>query len=237
MHDNLNNCDFVKHGKRAENRDVRYLLFWPVFGLRYLLLENCNPAKVYHLVHCAMDDRIPFLEGFVIPYFLWHFCIIGMHLWLYRWDRKTYRQYSQYLLVTMGISTAVFLLYPTCQNLRPKHFPRDNFLTDVVRLLYRLDTSTNVCPSEHVIGSVGFFLAAKHSEKLGTPKRLPWLALTAFLTAVATVFLKQHSMVDVTAALAVCAIGWLVGFHGDFCYEKEKTQSIRHRIPFGRFSA
>lgn len=216
-------------------KEARYLLFWPILGLRYLLLENCNPAKTYHVMYCAMDDRIPFLEGFVIPYMLWHICLMGMHLWLYLREETIYRQYSKYLMVSMSISTAAFLLYPTCQNLRPVVFPRENFLTDVVRLLYRLDTSTNVCPSEHVIGSVGFFLAAKHSDRLSTPNRLPWIALTAFLTAVATVFLKQHSLLDVAAAIPVCTIGWMVGFRG-ISY-RENTKSIRNRITFGKSSA
>lgn len=226
----------LKQGRCPRNRDAWYLLFWPVFGVRYLLLEQYSPAKGYHLMHCAMDDRIPFLEVFILPYCLWHICLMGMHLWLYFRDKAAYRQYSKYLIVSMSISTAMFLLYPSCQNLRPTVFPRDNGLTDAVKLLYRLDTSTNVCPSEHIIGSVGFFLAAKHSEKLGSPKRLGWFALTAFLTGVATVFLKQHSLMDAVAAIPVCCIGWLVGFCG-FPWKERNTHSIRNRIPFGKPSA
>lgn len=225
-------------GRRLlQERDACYLLFWPIFGLRYLLLENCNPTQFYHPVYCAMDDKIPFLEVFLIPYLLWHFCVMGMHLWLFFQDKAAYRKYSRYLMISMGISTAIFLLYPSCQYLRPEQFPRDNLLTDGVKFLYRLDTSTNVCPSEHVIGSVGFFLAAKHSEALGTPKRLPWFAVMAFLTGVSTVFLKQHSLVDVAVAMVVCGIGWQAGFHGVSCKAQGRTQRIRNRITFGKFSA
>lgn len=188
-----------------------YLLFWPVFGLRYLLMETYNPAAVYHPVHCPLDDSIPFLEGFLIPYFLWYFCMIGIHFWLYLRRDPAYRQYSRYLMVSMGISTAVFLLYPTCQELRPRMFPRDNILTDLVQILYRLDTNTNVCPSEHVIGSVGFFLAASYSADLR--RALTWIGPLALLTAAATVFLKQHSVLDVLAAIPVCGIGWYAGFY------------------------
>lgn len=220
-----------------DHRHAPYLLFWPWFGLRYLLIENCNPADLYHPVHCALDDRIPFLEVFVIPYLLWHICIIGMHLWLYFHDVPTFKRYSRYLMVSMGISTATFLLYPTCQNLRPSEFPRDNVLTDVVGLLYRIDTSTNVCPSEHVIGSMGFLLAALYSEKLRTPKKIAGITALACLTAVATVFLKQHSMVDVAAAIPVCAIGWFAGFHRVRTEENGVICRIRKRRPLGRSSA
>jgi len=208
------NWSKMSRSKPIENgRNGWYLLFWPVFGLRYLLIENCHPAAAFHSVYCALDDRIPFLEGFIIPYLLWHWCIIGIHLWLFIRKDPVFRHYSRYLVVSMSISTAVFLLFPTCQNLRPAAFPRENFLTDTVRMLYQMDTSTNVCPSEHVIGSVGFFLAAAYSRKLRSPQKMAGFAVLAFLTAAATVFLKQHSVVDVAAALPVCAVGWYIGFH------------------------
>ena len=192
---------------------ILHLLFWPVFVIRYLLVENLNPAAVYHPVYCPVDDFIPFLEGFILPYILWYICIVGVHLWLFFRDDPVFVQYSRYLIVSMGISTAIYFLYPTCQNLRPETFPRDNLLTDGVRILYQLDTSTNVCPSEHVIGSIGFFLGIWYATGSGTKRRVVW-ATAAVLTAAATVFLKQHSVVDVIAAIPVCIAAWAVSFAG-----------------------
>ena len=74
-----------------------------------------------------------------------------------------------------------------------------------------MDTNTNVCPSEHVIISVGFFLAVLYSDT-ATGKYRIIAGITALMTAVATVFLKQHSVVDVIAAFPVCAVGWYAAF-------------------------
>lgn len=214
-----------------EYRHLLYLLFWPAFGLRYLLIENCNPADFYHPVHCALDDVIPFEEIFIIPYFFWYVCIIGTHIWLLVHDVSGFKRYSRYLIVSMSISTTIFLLYPTCQYLRPEQFPRDNGLTDIVRFLYRMDTSTNVCPSEHVIGSAGFFLAACHSKKLRKPGRITMIGIIACLTAVATVFLKQHSLVDVAAAIPVCAAAWYIsGRPGPFAERGSMRRRLRNKI-------
>lgn len=203
----------MKQGKQHNLRqNPVYLLFWPVFGLRYLLIEQFNPAKRYHPVSCFLDERIPFLEGFLIPYVLWYFCIIGVHLWLFIRNDPVYRLYSWYLIFTIAISTMVFLLFPTCQNLRMEEFPRDNRLTAAVNLLYRMDTNTNVCPSEHVIGSVGFFLAVAYSDRAARSGRII-SGLLSVLTAGATVFLKQHSVVDVIAAVPVCVAGWYAAFY------------------------
>lgn len=218
----------------SEKRHFLYLLFWPAFGLRYLLIEQYRPSGGYYPVSCPVDAWIPFLEGFIIPYFLWHVCIIGMHLWLCFQDVPAFRRYSHYLIVSMSISTAAFLLFPTCQNLRPDVFPRNNLLTKAVQLLYQMDTNTNVCPSEHVIGAVGFLLAALHSKKLRKSKSLIWVGLAAFLTAAATVFLKQHSVLDVAAAIPVCAAGYVFAF-SDFSI-RDLGCRIRNRISPGRFS-
>lgn len=191
--------------------NVEYFLFWPIFILRYLLVENWNPAAAYHPVRCFADDLIPFLEGFILPYFAWYFCIVGVHVWLYCRKDPVFRMYSRYLIITISISTAIFLMYPTCQELRPVVFPRSNLLTEIVGLLYGMDTNTNVCPSEHVIGSAGFFLAVCYAEGTGSrQKRLA--AIASILTGSATVFLKQHSLVDVLAALPVCVTGWGTAF-------------------------
>lgn len=202
----------VKLETNAEFRaNPWYLLFWPFFGLRYLLIEHFHPTGGYHVVWCALDDRIPFLEWFVVPYVLWYIFLIGSHLWLYRRNDPAYRQYSIYLMVSMAISSAIFLLYPTCQNLRPAVFPRENWMTELVVALYQMDTNTNVCPSEHVIGSAGFFFAVSHSNGAGRKCRMA-VGIAALLTAIATVFLKQHSVVDVAAALPVCAVAYAAAF-------------------------
>lgn len=186
-------------------RHSAYFLFWPCLGLRYLLIENIS-AQQYFAVWTPLDDCIPFWEGFLIPYVLWYVLIVGVHLYLYLHDIVAFRRYSLYLIGAFSVSTAIFLLFPTCQNLRPEVLPRDNLLSRGVALLYRVDTNTNVCPSEHVIGAVAAFRASGWTPNLRKPWVTGVLGVTAFLAAIATVFLKQHSVVDVAAALLVCAV-------------------------------
>ncbi len=209
-----------------------YLLFWPVFVLRYLLIEQYSPPGGFHPVSCGLDQTIPFWEGFVIPYFVWYVLVAGSHLWLCFRDAAVFRRYSRYLLISCSISTAVFLFWPSCQNLRPEVFPRENLFVSAVAVLYRMDTSTNVCPSEHVIGAVGFFLAAMDCEKIRIKRKPVTIGLAALLMAVSTVFLKQHSILDVLAALPVC----LVGYFGAFFRSRLQTMSWSTGLP-KRYSA
>lgn len=193
--------------------DARYLLFWPLFGIRYGLIEHFHPAQSYHVMYCPLDDRIPFQEWFVIPYFLWHFYIIGMHLYTYLHDREAFRAYSRFLLVAITISTSIFLLYPNCQELRPQAYPRDNLLTKVAVMLHECDTNTNVCPSEHMIGSFGAWFAASRCRNLKGTTYPVAAAILSILTAISTVFLKQHSVIDLAAAVPVCLIAAVAALH------------------------
>ena len=207
----------------SEKRHLFYLLFWPAFGLRYLIIEQYHPARGYYPVSCLLDEWIPFQEVFLIPYFLWHLCIIGMHLWLCFRDVPVFRRYSQYLIVSMSISTAIFLLFPTCQNLRPEVFARDNFLTELMAWFYTTDTSTNVCPSLHVCGSLAAAFGLMDTKRFSAPGRRAIMAV-AMTICLSTVFVKQHSILDMLWGFGFSGLAWMAVYG-------EKTSEF-FRIPF-----
>ena len=58
----------------------KLLLFWPVYGLAFYLLEWVFPQSYYKPMHHPLDDLIPFCEWFVSPYVAWFFIIPAMLL-------------------------------------------------------------------------------------------------------------------------------------------------------------
>lgn len=79
--------------------------------------------------------------------------------------------------------------------------------TDMVKVLYKTDTPTNVLPSIHVFNSIGAGIAISHSNDL---KKHRWIQISAYILAaliiLSTMFLKQHSVTDVIAAVAMACI-------------------------------
>ena len=197
-------------------RHLWWLLFWPIYWLRYPLVEWLNGAAAdCHVIHCALDDMLPFSEWFIIPYQLWMACLLAMVVYTLLYDVESFKRYSKFLSVAISISTLIFLVYPSCQNLRPTELPRDNILSDAVRWLYAADTNTNVFPSEHAIGAIAVFAAARRTRGLNTPGRLTAIGVLMCVVALSTLFLKQHSVLDVVAAVPVCAVAWF------FTYRKK----------------
>ena len=78
-------------------------------------------------------------------------------------------------------------------------------LTRLMAFIYAFDTPTGVCPSLHVAYSMG--IAAVWCRTRGASR--PWKAfavLSAVLISISTAFVKQHSVVDILAAIPVGAL-------------------------------
>lgn len=212
----------LKRIHEPQYKHLWWLLFFPIYWLRYPLIENLNPAAQYHPIYCPLDDMIPFQEWFIIPYMLWMVCIVALSLYTLLYDVDSFKRYMKFLSVSMSISTVIFLLYPSCQNLRPEVMPRQNILSQCVALLYAADTNTNVFPSEHAIGSVAVWAAALHTGKLRSPGKITVISILMLLICFSTVFLKQHSILDVAAAVPICALCYWV------CYKDKCLKGRKH---------
>lgn len=212
-----------------EFRHLLLLLYWAAFGLVFLLLERVVPRASYHVVRCALDDIIPFCEWFMIPYMFWFVFMAGMLVYLLAADVPAFRRYMYFIMVTYSVSIVVFCVYPTCQRLRPQVFLRDNFLIHFIQGFYVFDTNTNVCPSLHCVGSMAVVFAAWDTERFR--RRLPRLLVTALglLISVSTVFVKQHSAVDVFWGMVLSAVGYGAVYVIPRLGRKEKVRKWQKR--------
>lgn len=196
----------LRIGKRSmpELRHPEYLLYWPTFGLVFFLLERVWIRRSYFPISCTLDSLIPFCEYFLIPYLFWFLFLAGMVGYTLLLEPESFERLMKFVMITYTTALLIYMVFPNAQRLRPTSFERDNIFTRFLASFYQFDTSTNVCPSLHVIGSVAVAVTAWHSKRFGTPGWRIAFGFTAALISVSTVFLKQHSVVDVLAAVPVC---------------------------------
>ncbi|MBQ8642826.1 MAG: phosphatidic acid phosphatase [Clostridia bacterium] len=197
----------------AEYSHLKWLIFWPIFGILFWLFELFRPAEDCHVMYHPLDDLIPFCEIFVIPYMFWFVYLVGMYLYTLFYDVDSFRRLMKFTVITYTATLVIFLIYPTRQELRPMEFMRDNILTRFIAGFYQFDSNTNVCPSIHVIGSAAVCLAGLHAPKLQKLRWKLFFIITMVLICMATVFLKQHSVLDVVWALPICAAAYLICWH------------------------
>ena len=197
-----------------EFKHLKLLLFWPVFGLLFCFVERFYRVDYYHPMYCSFDDLIPFCEWFLIPYMFWFVFLVGMHLYTLLYDVDTFRRMMKYIIITYSAAMLIYFIFPTCQELRPIQFEKDNILTHFIAGFYQFDTNTNVCPSIHVIGSLAVMEAAIYSKRINSKGIKSAFIITAVLICISTVFMKQHSVIDLLAALPICMSAHFV------CYKK-----------------
>ncbi len=198
--------------RSPEYSHLMLLAAWPVYFAAYFLTENLIPAEVCHVMWCPLDDWIPFCELFVIPYVGWYLLIAGSLLYFMLYNPKNFRRMMQYIIITQVVAVMVYILYPSRQDLRPAEFPRENLLTGLVGLLYAADTSTGVCPSLHVAYSLGIASTWMREKTVGWRAKAGILVFV-ILVCLSVMFIKQHSAVDLFAALPVCLLAeYLVFF-------------------------
>lgn len=183
---------------------VKYCLLFPVYLAIYFIAEALI-TKNYWVSYLPLDDHIPFLEGFVLFYDLWYPAMILIGVYLLLKEPENFKRYMKFLFAGFFLCEVIWILFPNGQNLRPEVFPRENFFTQLIAGLYAADTNTNVFPSAHVVGAIAVAAGVFHSQML---QKKNWLkALTVvlcFLIAISTVFIKQHSILDVFAGVALC---------------------------------
>ena len=172
----------------------------------FLLLEK-HVTTNYHVIQTQFDMWIPFVEYFIIPYFMWFLFVPAIVGYEFFYSKKEYYQCCAYLFSGMTIFLIICTIWHNGLDLRQDISYNNNLCAKLVKMLYKTDTSTNVFPSLHVFNTLGCLVALYRSKGM---KDKTWIKVIAtiigILIILSTMFLKQHSVWDVIGAFALAAI-------------------------------
>lgn len=217
-------------GKRL----IPVIVYFTIYMTWFNYIE-ANKAAQYTVIHMNIDDRIPFIEYFIVPYYLWFIYVVGVVGYLMVTDKDGFYRNYTFLTTGMTVFLVISTLFPNIQHLRPYVMPRDNVFADMVRYLYSIDTPTNLWPSIHVYNSIGACFGVMHSEKL---RRNHFISMGSFvlstLIIMSTVFLKQHSMFDVLTAFIMAAIVYVVVYRLDVIISLKNRYLLHRSIKEGK---
>lgn len=200
---------------------VAYLIFY--LSVFCWLEETVVPK---YIIHCKLDEMIPFREEFIIPYVFWYVYVIGTFLWFNKRGWKDYSKLCQMIFSGLTICLVIYYVFPTGLNLRlSSNVHETGFLYNIVGHLRAIDTPTNVCPSIHVMNTVMIFQAVCSLDDLKYRKiAIPVHFVITVLICASTVFLDQHSVIDV-----VCGVMMSFVIHGLVYKVEWKEELARHK--------
>ena len=191
-----------------KHRELLWFSLFLLLSALYFLVQL--PDFDYHIIHVVLDDKIPFLPAFVIPYVTWYVYVPGMLLYLYGTNRALYRRTFFTLFCGAFVSLIVFCVYPTAVDLRPDA-AGPGFFRWVCRIIYASDQPVNVCPSLHCYESLLLHLMCFRHTPLSrkTGQRVA-SAVTVTLICLSTVCIKQHSVLDLAVGCALAVVVYSV---------------------------
>lgn len=202
-----------------------FVLLYAFIYLPWFFWLESRANLPYHVIHVGLDDKIPFVEYFIVPYLLWFAYVAAVFLWLFfRGTKKAFYQYCIFLFTGMTLFLIISTLFPNGHLLRPTNFERHNIFTVAVQLLYQADTPTNIFPSIHVFNSIAAHRALSNDPKLGQNRLIRGGSFVLMISIIlATMFLKQHSVLDVAAGILLATLMDQLVYRTDFAFSRERV--------------
>ncbi len=166
------------------------------------LTRNTDLAVVWKW---SIDDRLPFLPVFVLPYCAWFVLVAAVFLWLVfdRGQKRRIYRHTAGVLLAMLLSALIFLLYPTYVPRPP--VTGDDLVSRLLLFIYASDEPYNCFPSLHVAIAAlkGVTLIRYGPAKIWFRVLITVLVVLIMLS---TVLIRQHYTPDIVGGLA---LAWL----------------------------
>ena len=110
-------------------------IYMVVYMPTFFWVEGLDHGGNFHIIHTAIDDMIPVIEVFIIPYALWlPYLCAGMIAIAIR-SRRISRKTSYMLMTGMTLFIIISLVYPNMLELRAAIPDRQNIFLDMIFVL------------------------------------------------------------------------------------------------------
>lgn len=213
--------NFIKKYKHA------WIMSYAFIYLPWFFYLEKKVTSGYHIMHVKLDDVIPFNEYFIIPYVIWYFYVIAAVLYFFFVSKEDYYRLCAFLFTGMTISLLVCTVFPNGTDLRPVVAPDKNICSRIVSILHKIDTNANVFPSIHAFNSLGVHLALINSPQLKEKHALHRCSFILMIAiCLSTMFLKQHSAIDVAGAMIMAYIIYPFVYSGAYAANR---RTVRRR--------
>jgi len=166
----------------------------------YKLLNNGH-GNVNSLV-TNIDETIPFLKIFILPYVMWYGYMAIALIYLCMKNRKKY--YT--CLISLNIGLAIcYIIYAIFQTTVPRPIVNgSDILSKLVNLIYKYDNPYNCFPSMHVTTTYIIMKSIDYTENNIVVRFI--FNIIGILIIISTQFVKQHVVLDLVFAMLLSEV-------------------------------
>lgn len=223
-------------GKRTNTIGARIRLGWaPVCILLavhlccYLLSQLVIRALNFplHFTGTVIDDHIPLIPAFIIPYCLSGLCLIISYFLIVR-RRIRRNRFSAAIVIGFLICLFAYILFPT-GRLRPPAAAAGAW-APLFRLLYGMDAHFNSLPAMHCFLAWLCYAGVRGQKDISIHyRRFVFLAALAVFTS--TAFIKQHYILDILSGMILAEISFALAGRPAIIMRADQAWAFVYRPP------
>lgn len=196
-----------------------YLIFYLI---TFFTLDFTMKPK--YIIHCALDDAIPFCEYFAVFYFAWFPAFLLALVGYMIYNKRDFQQLWFIMFNGMTFCFIIYILLPNGLDLRVD-LPNRNIFCFLMNMVWKADAAVNVCPSIHVSSSVAVALVTARSKLFEQHRiRQAAIILLMIMICISTMFVKQHSFIDVLCGIAVSLVLYAIAYYTNWRRILEETR-------------
>ena len=167
-----------------------------------------------------LDDRIPLVTAFMIPYLLAFATWIVGFIVITRENKEVCYSVMTGEQIAKLICALFFILLPT-HIIRPE-VTGNSFAELLTKCVYQMDEPNNLFPSIHCLESWIVFRGSMRCQKVGNKYRV-FMFISAIIVFLSVLFTKQHVVVDIFGGIAAVEVGLFVA-------EKTKIYNVYYSL-------
>lgn len=200
----------MRNRKLNEHLPLLWIALIPVLNIFYGVLNNGERTVRY--LDTRVDEWIPFIPFWIVPYLLWYPFILIMLVVFFKQNKEAY--YRVLTALCLGLIGCYIMFYFFQTGINRPAIEQSDWAHWLVGLVYATDGTYNCFPSIHVLTSYLMIRGTSLCASIGTTLR--WvIALLSWSIIVSTVFVKQHVVLDIPGAIVLAELtlllaGWLV---------------------------
>lgn len=162
----------------------------------YLYVAFNVPQSINHVMRIAIDNQIPRLSIFTIPYLVFLPWLYGTLI--YSWYKN--RSFRQLAYAFIVINLIAFFVYQTFQTYVPRDpITSNDLFSGILQFIYNNDQAYAGFPSLHsaLSASIATYFVIRHNK---------WsraVIAMAVLIVISTLFTKQHFILDAVSGVAL----------------------------------
>ena len=193
--------------KKIDFKPLKLLVYLILFQITIYFFTKLIQGTP-HIIGSTLDDKLPFINIFIIPYVLWYLMIFIVPYIIYKKDKNKFTEYYLCYLITIIIANIIYVIYPSV-IIRP-NIENTSLLNLIIKLTYSIDSpALNCFPSIHCTVSMMFILYTSTTKNIDLKYKIS-VFIISILIMLSTLLIKQHVIADLISGDILALIVFLI---------------------------